>query len=467
MQLSEYFLQEENSTNSLYSRVGGGATAKKPRKPRTERPRGPLFASFLRYVRARPDAPLHGTYDDPSTRDGREFRLRFRVPYPVFEEIVAHVRESGIHPERRNCAGTPSCRVDVLVLGALRILGRSWTFDDVEEATGYSSESNRLFFISFVALMGRGDYFKRWVKPPSTPEEMAVAMKPYSMAGFPGAVGSVDGVHIWWDAAPAGLQNYCRGKDKFPTLGWQVVVNHEREIMSVSDCSYGGVNDLTASQYDKYLQMVRRREGLFGSTKYSLFDHAGNTITKEGVWLLCDNGYHEWTCLQAPMKFTSRPSASRWSRWLESMRKDVECTFGILKRRFRILHGGLRFHKVATIHNLFLTCCALHNRLLKYDALENVIGARQRGGRLHGGIEDTNAVNRIEERVAHALNRGPGNDGSFVGGKKGDLETEREDGHTAFREQLITHHNYLFQRGQLRWPKLRDGTAQPSDAIAV
>ena len=29
----------------------------------------------------------------------------------------------------------------------------------------------------------------------------------------------------------------------------------------------------------------------------------------------------------------------RWSKWLESMRKDVECTFGIMKGRWRILSG--------------------------------------------------------------------------------------------------------------------------------
>jgi Plant transposon protein len=30
---------------------------------------------------------------------------------------------------------------------------------------------------------------------------------------------------------------------------------------------------------------------------------------------------------------------------LDSVRKDVECTFGVLKARFRILRNGMRFHK--------------------------------------------------------------------------------------------------------------------------
>jgi hypothetical protein len=39
----------------------------------------------------------------------------------------------------------------------------------------------------------------------------------------------------------------------------------------------------------------------------------------------------------------------RWSKWLESMRKDVECTFGILKGRWRILKSGIRIEGVDAV----------------------------------------------------------------------------------------------------------------------
>jgi hypothetical protein len=31
-----------------------------------------------------------------------------------------------------------------------------------------------------------------------------------------------------------------------------------------------------------------------------------------------------------------------WAEWLESIRKDVECVFGILKQRFRWLRNKVR-----------------------------------------------------------------------------------------------------------------------------
>ncbi len=52
------------------------------------------------------------------------------------------------------------------------------------------------------------------------------------------------------------------------------------------------------------------------------------------------------------------------------MRKDVECTFGILKGRFRVLKTGIRLHKIEAVDKIWLTCCALHNLLLEADGLD-------------------------------------------------------------------------------------------------
>ena len=65
-----------------------------------------------------------------------------------------------------------------------------------------------------------------------------------------------------------------------------------------------------------------------------------------------------------------RPEGSRldvWSKLVESVRKDVECTFGILKKRFHILKHDIRLHNKDHVHDVFVACCILHNMLLDYD----------------------------------------------------------------------------------------------------
>ena len=47
----------------------------------------------------------------------------------------------------------------------------------------------------------------------------------------------------------------------------------------------------------------------------------------------------------------------------------MECTFGILKGRYRILKSGVRLHGVPVADDIWMTCCALHNMLLSVDGL--------------------------------------------------------------------------------------------------
>jgi hypothetical protein len=73
-------------------------------------------------------------------------------------------------------------------------------------------------------------------------------------------------------------------------------------------------------------------------------DQAGNVIAVKyhGCWRMVDNGYLKWPVTMPPFKTSSNRDEVQWSQWLESMRRDVECTFGILKGRWwRILKSGI------------------------------------------------------------------------------------------------------------------------------
>jgi hypothetical protein len=60
-----------------------------------------------------------------------------------------------------------------------------------------------------------------------------------------------------------------------------------------------------------------------------------------------------------------------FAEWLESMRKDIECTFGILKQRFRILKKPIRLYFEDDIDDVVRTCAVLHNILLEFDSFLN------------------------------------------------------------------------------------------------
>jgi Plant transposon protein len=71
-----------------------------------------------------------------------------------------------------------------------------------------------------------------------------------------------------------------------------------------------------------------------------------------------------------PMKHTSSRDERLWSEWIESLRKDVECYFGILEGRLRILRNGMPLQSQRAIDQVVFTCCILHNLILEADGLD-------------------------------------------------------------------------------------------------
>jgi hypothetical protein len=123
---------------------------------------------------------------------------------------------------------------------------------------------------------------------------------------------------------------------------------------------------------DQFISGIR--DGLLlQDNDFELLDYnrLGNVISVKykGVYVIVDNGYLQWLCTVPPFTVTSDMDEIRWSKWLESMRKDVECTFGILKGRWRILKSGIRLEGVDAVDKVWLLCCALHNWLLEIDGL--------------------------------------------------------------------------------------------------
>ena len=83
------------------------------------------------------------------------------------------------------------------------------------------------------------------------------------------------------------------------------------------------------------------------------------------MYLICDNGYLQWPTSICPhVNYTAASVEGYFSSNLESVRKDVECTFGILKKRWKILNNGLLHRDMRTCEKTFVACCCLHNFLI-------------------------------------------------------------------------------------------------------
>ena len=205
-----------------------------------------------------------------------------------------------------------------------------------------------------------------------------------------------------------------------------------------------------------------------------------------GAWGIVDNGYHNWSCTQAPSKVNLMRKEARFSEWLESMRKDVECAFGILKGRWRVLKTGIRLDGPEAADRVWLTCCALHNYLLE--------GNEEQSGEWMGAIGQ-NDVADMRRHAPFALQRLSNEGLKDFGGREQELEAaeaaamERGERvaidlenidenideeetrlfqpiqhtpngaivinsltHSDFRRRLVDHFDIMFRHKSLAWP---------------
>lgn len=215
--------------------------------------------------------------------------------------------------------------------------------------------------------------YPRYVRAPHGQQEARETAYAFSMAGFPGCVGSMDATHISLERVPFRLrQPHLAMKMSTTARSYNIIVNHRRQILSTTRGHPATWNDKTLVMFDDFVTGLNTGRYL-SNFEFELWDHDGNSneIKRkyQGAWLLVDNGYHAWSITVPPFKRTDTRREVRFSAWLESMRKDVGCTFGILKGRWRILKSGIRVHGIETADQIWLTCCALHNWLLAEDGL--------------------------------------------------------------------------------------------------
>ena len=92
---------------------------------------------------------------------------------------------------------------------------------------------------------------------------------------------------------------------------------------------------------------------------------------EKGVYIIFDGGYLEGEVLQCGLKSSSEPGYGEWRTRMESVRKDIECYFGRLKQRFRVLKVPNNFRKKVNIDDMMFTLVAIQNMILEWKVATN------------------------------------------------------------------------------------------------
>jgi hypothetical protein len=407
---------------------------------------------------------------DLTQRQRFKFRRRFRMP---IDEWIIFVEKLNSNPlfkpwkiGNTDVCGRQCSPIALLSLGALKYLGRKCTFDDLEESTFISERTHERFFEKFVEF-GSTSLFHEYVIMPRTVEEMESHMHEMKLAGMDGGGASTDATNVT-------IEN-CRYGSRQPHLGpkgsktsrtYNASVTHRHRILNTTAGHPSRWNDKTLILFDDFATGLKDGS-LLGDYEFFLYERDVNGDIQKflyhGIWLLVDNGYLDWSVTIPPYKYCTRLSEIRWSQWLESMRKDVECTFGILKKRWTILSKGVQARKLECADQVWKTCCALHNMLLEIDGFDEMWQGSI-PNTAHGEGNTCFALQRLNSPDLESFTVFRPTEGLLPSsGPVVELPTlvnnlsapriVRNMGQDEFRQKLVEHFDILFWQNKIVWPK--------------
>ena len=229
-----------------------------------------------------------GSHLQEGTKDHRDFRKIYRVP-PLFFERFHDWYLPFVPRQPGDCTGRPAVPFKLKLLHCFFMLAHGTSALAVSAIIGCDDETMRVFFLAFIRTVQKHLAPSR-IRLPETEDELAAAVSTYATESLPGCFGSIDCTHIGWTRARAAVSSWFVGKEGVPTVSFQVIVDHDTKIMSVSDVFPGSHSDESISRLDAAVNLIRFAP-LFVSFAFVLLSAPGVYVDMAGAYLVADSGY--------------------------------------------------------------------------------------------------------------------------------------------------------------------------------
>ena len=396
----------------------------------------------------------------PHTAQGKRFRHLFRIPFPIFTAIVKTCKESGnklFNYAVTDAAGQYSIPVEVKILFSIRVLAGGMKVNDAAELTQFMSNSTgNSFFTQFVVDFA--DMFEHIHIRPLEGEELLRSMASYARLGLAGCLGSIDATIFPWGKCSKEMHNACDG-DKGVGVLFEVVVTHEKLILAVGGPFPSTINDKISVKYSEFMAALKSKV-IASNIKYRLRTGPGvdDFIELSAVYVIADGGYLQWPQIICGYPYSSDPFKYRFSDWVASVRKDVECLFGILKMRFFYLKHPAQVQSGELLRAIFVTCCILNNMIMRADGLDTLWESDVNWSAMNDSAEEDHEEEDVDAYMPVQFDPATFQTAILADMEPldfhGQLDEVEHDFHT-LRDLLARHLHFTYASGNLRWPKVR------------
>lgn len=196
------------------------------------------------------------------------------------------------------------------------------------------------------------------------------------------------------------------GKEKRPSLSGNCTVDYFGRFIHVSRILPGAKNDKSAIMQDDFLCRVLREDPLYTQSTATLQMSKDTTVLHTGAYVLVDGGYYGWPTTVSPIAHAREVGGEViWNKHHESLRKVVECAFGILKARWLILATRIERRDEHAVGEIFKVCCCLHNMILdeREQKLDSIMQAVSSFDNARTGAADAAELESFNQQMSREL----------------------------------------------------------------
>ena len=179
------------------------------------------------------------------------------------------------------------------------------------------------------------------------PEVIAAKETFQEISNLPKVVGAIDGTHIRIPAPPVNAVDYFSRYQQHDIVVQAVVVGRKR-FMDVSAGYPGGMHDARVLRNSLLFRRCENNEIMQAPVMNVEPYLVGDSAYPLACWL--QKGYPEGT---------NDPDEIAFNEELSAAREAVECAFGILKSRWRILRTQIG-SDVALVSDIVIACAVRH-----------------------------------------------------------------------------------------------------------
>lgn len=202
-------------------------------------------------------------------------------------------------------------------------------------------------------------YEGEYLRLPDKDDMKAIYDLHLSQHKVPGMFGSLDCMHTWWKNCPMAWQGAYKGKEKKPTIVLEAACDYNLWFWHASYGHAGTNNDISIFNLSPLLENMLN--GVFHELESDITPFTINGEIFSRMFLLVDGIYPQYARFVKAIEEPVLADEKKFTKWQESVRKDIERAFGVLQARWQVLARPIHTIVLDDIATTVACCMILHN----------------------------------------------------------------------------------------------------------